>query len=169
MENTTKALYMATGVLIGILILTAFVFVFAKGGQMLGTAENKKASEQIEDYNSKLIIYNRTGEENNYNTIFDVVTACNLAYDINNQNMFDNKNYLIVELVVIRGSEEYILDNLESQKKGYIGDEKLTSLITRYGQQIEYSGKYIYEHKFKGEVEFDMDSGKINKIIFTKI
>lgn len=167
MENSTKAFYMAAGVLIGIMVLTAFVLVFSKGGQVLSEIDNKEISRQIEEYNAKLIIYNR---ENN--TIFDVVTACNLAYDINNQNMFDNHNYLEIDLK-LEGGVNYKLENNKEQEKGFIGTStksniELTRLIRDYGQTIE--GTYEYQYKFKGEVvEYDTQTGKINKIVFTQI
>lgn len=165
MENSTKAFYMAAGVLIGILVVTAFALVFTKGGQALSTIDNKEISRQIEEYNAKLIIYNR-----NNNTIFDVVTACNLAYNINNQNMFDNKNFLEIEFYVEH--ENYILENNENVEKGIIhevslGDIKLTSLIEKYGQTNPNT--FEYKYKFKGEVEYDTQTGKINKIVFTQI
>ena len=165
MENSTKAFYIVTGVLIGILVVTAFALVFTKGGQALSTIDNKEISRQIEEYNAKLIIYNR-----NNNTIFDVVTACNLAYDINNQNMFDNKNFLEIEFYVEH--ENYILENDENVKKGFInevsmGEIKLTSLIEKYGQTLPNT--FEYKYNFKGEVEYDTQTGKINKIVFTQI
>lgn len=179
MENTTKALLMAAGVLIGVLILTAFIWVFRKGGQMLETVDNKKSTEAIEEYNSKLIIYNR--ENNN---IFDVITACNMAFDINTQNMFDITNGLTINIHI--DGTSYILSRGDKTiEKGKIGSEKLTDLIRKeMGNRIingentmttlstiekrtvgtEEFQEYIYT--FTGNISYDESSGKINQINF---
>ena len=178
MENTTKALLMAVGVIIGVLIFSVFVWTFRKGGQMLGAVDSRKESEVIAEYNSKLIIYNRDN-----NNIFDVVTACNLAFDINTQNMFDNSNGLSIS-VTIPGNTYVLQRDDASQEKGKISGAKLTELITRnmgmreVGEEnisttlstvekrtdgIEVIQEYIYT--FTGRVGYD-NTGKINQIDF---
>lgn len=175
MENATKSLLMAAGVLIGILIMTAFIWVFRKGGQMLETVDNRETSEAIAEYNSKLIIYNRDN-----NNIFDVITACNMAFDINTQNMFDSKNGLGIT-INIPGNPIYILErDDENQEKGKINGKKLTSFITEVidGKilgEIEEREETIdgdiqvvheYLHTFNGILGYD-STGKINQINFT--
>ena len=172
MENATKAFLMAAGVLIGILIMTAFIFVFRKGGQMLETVDNRETSEVIAEYNSKLIIYNRIGDTDNdgiidsYNTIFDAITAWNLAYDINEQNLHDEKNCLEIDIEV--NGTTYSLTHVNPYDEGYANvSTKLTNLIQDYGQVI--TGSYEYKHKFSGETIIDEKTGKIVKIIFRHI
>lgn len=166
MENITKAVYIVAGVLIGILILTAFIFVFRKGGQMLENIDNSKTSEAIAEYNSKLIIYNRLGTDDNYNTIFDAITAWNLAYDINEENFYDEKNSLEIQIVV--EGNIYTLTFENPYKKGYATDTiKLTELIKNYGQTIPNT--YEYEYKFSGQTIIDEKTGRIIKIIFTHV
>lgn len=177
MENSIKAVYMAAGVLIGVLILTTFVFVFRKGGQLLETVDSRKVAEDVAAYNSKLVIYNRQGIDDdsdgdiddNYNTIFDVVTAWNLAYDINEENLHDMKNCLEIYIDLNKdGSYEYQLSYENNCNKGYVNaTEKLTDLIKMYGK-VEDSTYNDYEYKFKGKTEYDDSTGKINKIIFEK-
>lgn len=186
MENATKALLMAVGVIIGVLVLTIFIWVFRKGAQMLESVDNKGNSELIAEYNSKFIIYNRESyiakdgkKHEYYNTVFDIVTACNLAYEINNRNDFDNKEYLIIEVILDTPmhSGTYILENKKEQKEGYIGigtnELPLTELIKVYGKKILFDTdpdpnkhKWDFEYKFKGRTEYDNITGKINKIIF---
>lgn len=163
MENATKAIYMVAGVLIGILILTAFIFVFRKGGQMLETVDNKETNEAIAEYNSKLIIYNRTGENENYNTIFDAITAWNLAYDMNEQNLHDEKNCLEIDIEV-NSSKYSLYYNNESNPVSI----KLTDLIGNYGQLVNDS-TYEYNYKFSGKTIVDEKTGRIVKIIFKSL
>ena len=176
MENSIKAVYMAAGVLIGVLILTTFVFVFRKGGQLLETVDSRKTAEDIAAYNSKLVIYNRQGIDyesdgvidDNYNTIFDVVTAWNLAYDINEENLYDDKNCLKIELKV--DSKTYKLTNKNEVRDNdnAIVNIKLTDLIKDYGQVAD-STYNEYIHKFKGFTEYDAQTGKIVEIKFEEI
>ena len=175
MENATKALYMAAGVFIGILILTAMIFVFSQGGQMLETLDNNNHTLSIEKFNSELIIYNREGirtpENESYNTIFDIVTACNLAYDINRQNDFDNENCVIITLVT-KTKGTFILDIME--EKGKIAGEKLTDLIKYYGEReektaVDGSIYYDYKYIFSGIVDYNTNNRKINSIVFEEV
>ena len=171
MENATKALYMAAGVFIGVLILTAMIFVFRQGGQMLETLDNNNNTLAIEKFNSELIIYNRPGTAESYNTIFDIVTACNLAYDINRQNDFDNENCVIITLVT-KTKGTFILDIME--EKGKIAGEKLTDLIKYYGEReektaVDGSIYYDYKYIFSGIVDYNTNNRKINSIVFEEV
>ena len=175
MENSVKAIYMAAGVLIGVLILTTFVFVFRKGGQFLEAVDGRKASEDIAAYNSKFVIYNKEGIDvdedgdidDNYNTIFDVVTACNLAYHINKENLYDEQNCLEIQLTVDGNVFELTHENKLFNNGSEI-NIKPKELIKYYGQ-VEDSTYDDYKYKFKGTVEYDSKDGKIIKIIFEKI
>ena len=167
MENATKALYMAAGVLVGILILTVMIFVFRQGGQLLETLDDNNKTLAIEKFNSELIIYNREGirtpENESYNTIFDIVTACNLAWDINEQNLHDVENCLEIE---VTGIYELDRNNIATP-----AGTSLNDLIRTYGKYEEnaITHEYEYEHIFSGTVEYNMNTGKINKIIFTEV
>ena len=175
MENAAKAINIAVGVIIGILILSVFIYIFSKGGSFLEKIDDRKNSEAIQAYNSKLDIYNKSGSESDYNTIYDVVTACNLAYDINKDNNYDSKNCLEIE-IKIDTDTTYILENIDTVIKGCIkkdstNDTKLTHLITTYSDVSETADEagniLLYNNKFSGEVSYN-DEGKINKIIFEK-
>ena len=176
MENATKALYIATGVLIGILLLSVLVFVFSSGGRFWESRDNVSQSQEIENFNSKLSIY--TGDARN--TIFDVITVCNMAYDINKQNEYDNENNLTVEIENL--SDKYFIDidsNLKKGqiKKGFLANTiPITELIKEnmVGETnsvdhfeitpVNTSGKYSYI--FEGKSEFNPKTGKICKIVF---
>ena len=85
MENASKALLMAAGVLIGILILSLAVFLFVDFG-----GKSKVIHEQIDE--SKLVQYNAQYtiyEGRTDITIYEVVSVINLA----KQNNKDYKDY----------------------------------------------------------------------------
>lgn len=195
MENSVKAVYIAAGLLIGILILSTFALVFGKGGQFLETIDTIESTEVITQYNSELINYNRDN-----NNIFDVITACNKAYDINYENMFDDKEGLNI-FVYVNDDNEYafyrdgkirleINGSLTEKDLIEVENQKsLINLITQTMQDLEIDGKTItttlssitvqenagvngderiqeYIYTFNGEVEYDK-YGKINQINFT--
>ncbi len=86
MENASKALIMAGTVIISVLLITMFVYVFREGSRVSENYDRQKQSEQLELYNSKFEFYNR---ENN--TIMDLISVCNLAYDVNESTKSTNK------------------------------------------------------------------------------
>lgn len=169
MENITKALYMAAGVLIGILVLTAFVWLFTNGGKFLASFEDSGNIKHVELYNADLLVYQKSYDstepdsEYDLNTIYDVVTAINKAKDINKQNLFEEINGLQIEVNGI-----YSLD--------YKNDETGTSfeqLIPTYGGLIDptiltdnQKNERRYSYYFTGAIEYDESTGKICKITF---
>lgn len=94
MENASKALLMAAGVLMGILILSLAIYLFVSfamtSAEMHGTIENNRLSE----FNSQFTSY----EAKDNITIYDVITIVNLAkennkyFDLNTQT---NDNFYI--------------------------------------------------------------------------
>lgn len=59
MENASKALIMAGGVLIAILIISLFVYMFTSMSGVFQTQEDIKVVAEIEEYNKQYESYNR--------------------------------------------------------------------------------------------------------------
>ncbi len=96
MENASKALLMAGGVLIAILIISVLVITFQKTGNVSKSYDKTLNQEEITKFNSNFTKY--LGQEL---TIHEVVTICNFAYNngthkvkVNNQlnNPFTSDN-----------------------------------------------------------------------------
>lgn len=92
MENATKALLMAGGVLIAILIITIFIAVLQSTGGVSKRYKESISSEQITTFNSNFTKY--LGQDL---TIHEVVTICNFAKNnnvkvINGKKVEDIKN-----------------------------------------------------------------------------
>ena len=74
MENATRALLMASSILIGILIITLMVILF-RSGASAGKAGEKEASRlEVEQFNVHFSKY-----LNKELTVYDVVSICNYA------------------------------------------------------------------------------------------
>lgn len=155
MENVSKALLMIGGVLIGVLILSLAVYLFATFG-----AESQKVHKQIEkqqlvEYNSKYTIY--TGRTDL--TIYDVISVANLAKQ-NNEYYKDYYNYeneykVTVIFTGIKGGSTNYLHNIDKEKQ-----QELLQLYNNINTQ----GKL--EEKFTGSTIEYHKNGRVKKISF---
>ena len=114
MENASKALLMAGGVLIGMLILTLMVTLFMSSKEFSDKYDQTKKEEAIQQFNVNFTKY--LGHEL---TIHQVVTICNFA-DMNNVTV----NGIVLSSNNIQGNEEsiitYKLTISEYSEDGYI-------------------------------------------------
>ena len=67
MENASKALIMAGGVLLGVIIISLGVYLFSSYAKYSSNAYNKMEAAQIEQFNAQFLKY--------YDTIYNNVTA----------------------------------------------------------------------------------------------
>lgn len=80
MENASKALLMAAGVLIGLLVLSLMVYLFASFATTSAQMHQENKQQQIDQFNSQFVTYEGKESVN----IYDIVTVANLATE-NNQ------------------------------------------------------------------------------------
>ena len=95
MENAAKALLMAGGVLIGILILTLAAYLYASFGGTSQVIQDRMDSNELEQFNNKFISY-----QSKECTIYDVLTVVNMANEFNDKNELspsDTDYYIEVE------------------------------------------------------------------------
>jgi len=96
MENASKALLMAAGVLIGILILSLAVYLFVSFGNTSSELRKQKEAQDLEQFNSQFTSYEgKTGI-----TVYDVVSVASLATQNNisyelSQGPADGKNFYV--------------------------------------------------------------------------
>lgn len=84
MENASKALLMAAGVLIGLMIISLAILLFNSFGGTSATIHQNIETQQIEQFNSQFTVYN--GKDNV--TIYDIISMANLATQNNKQYEF---------------------------------------------------------------------------------
>lgn len=98
MENASKALIIAGGVLIVILVLTLFAYINTKMGSGTSNLYSKLEDRNITEFNQKFLNY----DENNHLRIQEVVSLINMAKNANINNnigahvdvLVDNASYL---------------------------------------------------------------------------
>ena len=172
MENASKALLMAGGVLIGIMVISFMVLVLRKAGKMSAQYDNQIANNELTKFNGQFEIYDK-----NDNNFFDVITVANLAYDINKKNGYDEQNSVIVE--VGDGSNVYSISSnaelpkghfLKNNQKIYIySSEEGPSLIEKYGARKQDDSTQ-YQYLFGcTEIIYSQTTGKVKEIKFQAV
>lgn len=148
MENATKALIMAAGVLMGIVILSLAVYEFTSFG--ISSKEIHKANEEtrLNEFNSQFTKYEGKDDV----TIYDVITVANLAKENNSYYEFSPRS-----LDQNTGKDLYIsviLDNnsIENQDQ------------STYKLKIDSE----YNSKYTCIATISNDTGRVYKVKFSK-
>lgn len=123
MENASKALIMAAGVLIGVLILSLAAYLYVDFGSSAAQINSQREEQQIIQFNTKFISYE--GQEGL--TIYDVITVASYARE-NNLYYQDNLNeykifvYLLQDagLKEIQGYTQELMIKLINIDRGLI-------------------------------------------------
>ena len=209
MENAVKALIMVAGLIIGVLVIGLLVYLFRIGGNVASNYEQSMSEGEIASFNAKFEKYitklntnpeaNR-GTNNGYNNLFiqqsnsihDIVSVINLAYDVNAQLKSSNStDGLQVELHADRNyymnaqilSDYYksTLAGKKRQKNIVFTKEKppanykdvvieLNKLVERYNDSVLYNnGRYnqrIYKTYFDCTDSLYSERGRLYKLVF---
>lgn len=143
MENASKALLMAGGMLIAVLIIGAFVFMFTNARTTAETQHEIETVEQMTKFNNQFESYNKKLMRG-----VEVISALNKAIDNNTKyermELGDQfKNYEVVVNV-------YMLDDLGlSQILKYTSDKSKTE-FTKF-EQIKNNNDYEFT-QLKGKI-----------------
>lgn len=117
MENASKALLMAAGVLIGVLILSLAVYLFATFGATSSELHRQNDANRVNEFNTQFTSY----EGKQDITIYDVITVANLA----TENNIYYELPKVQAVISIEPSNYYVQVNLKNDKyngpieKGY--------------------------------------------------
>lgn len=115
MENASKALIMAGGILVGVLILSLMVYLFADFGSTSAQINAQNKQNQLTQFNSKFSAY----EDKEGLTIYDVITVAGYAKENNKYYEGNQSNQIIVYL-----ENKQIQDNTQEQYKQLIQTER---------------------------------------------
>ncbi len=174
MENASKALIMAGGVLISVLLASFMIMILRKAGSMSAEYDSQATANELVKFNSQFEAYVKTD-----NTFFDVITAANLAYDINKKNGNDSSNGVEVFLYknkAMKDSDiEYSVLNRPDLAKNFFFEGKNTNkskyiyseIISTYADTKEdVTTTTEYQYYFEGNAEYSDVTGKVNKMNF---
>ena len=85
MENASKALIMAGGILIGLLIISLAVYLFVDFGKTAADINDQNAAQQVTEFNSRFTKYEsyKDDEGNWKTTIYDIISLAGYAKENN--------------------------------------------------------------------------------------
>ena len=165
MENASKALLMAAGVLMGMMILSLAVYLFANFGGTSSQIHENAETNQLNQFNSQFTSY--VGKENV--TIHDVISMANLA----TQN---NQNYEFARRSIgqVTGNDNYIQILLNGTRIEYgFGDnsinveEEYNNLISADVSEIVPGNEEL--KKYDVQVEISEVTRRVFRITCTEI
>lgn len=146
MENASKALIMAAGVLIGILIISLAVYLFVDFGSTSAEINAQNAEKQINQFNSKFTSY-----ADKELTIYDVITVVNYAKE--NNEYYEG---LVEYQITVKLDNEVLTDP----------DKDLNTLISRDKNLIQESSPKLPVYVCKsGNIEYQ--NGRVKLLRFT--
>lgn len=167
MENASKALLMAGGVLIGILILSLGVYLFVSFYNSTASMQNEMEEAAITNFNNQFLSYD--GKEDL--TIYDVATVVNLARENNEKFGLTGVGREPGNLYIA-----VYLNSNTNQKTGLENDTKFNIYKTNSNKTTEIDDvKYLHTSsngtkkllRYKCEVQVNKDTSVVDKIIFT--
>ena len=152
MENATKFMYMAFGIIVGVFILAIFAYVFRVGANANKNYDVQKSREQLELSNSLLEGYNIQGL-----TISDIISVCNLAYSVNEEHDYDKNNSVYIE---VRGlnSKLTIPNELNSNESKNLNRN-----------EVLYGNNKIYIYDLMDKADYTSDGTKLSLTQYDEI
>lgn len=164
MENASKALLMAGGVLLGMMIISLAVLLFTNFGGTSSQIHTNIEQNQISQFNSQFTAY--VGKNNV--TIYDVISMANLATE-------NNKYYELSKPTTVTGNDNYITVILDGRAIEF-GDETVdnTYIEQYYNEKISEQVNAITIHstelaKYNVQVEVSQVTRRVYKVICNKI
>lgn len=155
MENATRALLIAAGTLMGVMILSLGVYMYYNLGEYIATTQEEMESNARNKFNAQFYKYVNEGDENNILTIQDVVTVANLAYQNNKQHGVDEAN---------GGKNFYVEVNIYNGNVKQEGIEKCTN--NEIIELLEGNNGSEYSCK-NSDIKISQYTGRVYEIKFS--
>jgi len=143
MENASKALLIAAGTLIAVLILSLFVYLYIQMNSFSHTYNSRIASQKLHAFNVQFEVYNGRDDL----TPQDLVSVANLAKEYNDKNNLSNGDNRFIKVTVsING---YPVDLINQNK-------------------FEFMQQYSNDRFKCNRLQYNTETEKVNEIQFTK-
>lgn len=160
MENASKALIMAAGVLITILVASLWIFVFKQMASGVSNVNKIMESSEITEFNQQFLKYDGRGKKTDSNgnitdfmNIHDVITIVNIS-----KNNDEKEEFPVHVKVVIKNHTEPSVVNKDLTKWS---DDGLKNLML---YEVKADNKYSCEVKYSTEDDRFVDEVIINVI-----
>ncbi len=162
MENASKALLIAAGVLIGVLILSMAVYLAHVLGEYAAETQSKIDENSVAQFNARFLQYAGLTQL----TIQDVITVKNYALENNKEDVNYNPSLdtyragVNNDYIDVYFAETKILAHNQSALILGKNDEDLLK-----SEMLEINSGKEY-NRFTCEVEVNAQTGRVNKIYF---
>lgn len=169
MENASKALIMAAGVLVGVLILSLAIYLIVNFGSASAQLHQEVATDQLNQFNSQYTTYQGSNA-----TIYDVVTVANMATENNVNNGFERQvpgtelgrnNYICV-MFKNRDIAGYVGKNAD------IGSDEIAEDTNQIENAINTNSAISRTvdalPKYNCTVNISQITGRVYEVVFTK-
>lgn len=156
MDNASKALIIAGGVLLAVLILGTFMYMWTLAGSYTSQIEDEKEKEQITAFNMQYEAYQRQILRGN-----DIASVINKIRDNNRKNADNVELQIKWEFTLKRGIIGVLTSGTYNESKSSVYDNILNDPTTFR------DFKNLY---FKcSSIEYSKTTCKVNKITFNEI
>lgn len=131
MENASKALLIAAGILIGIIVITMIIYAYGQVANYYKTKEETKESEQIAEFNKQFIGYNRDDVRGS-----DLLSLVNKIIDYNQPKMNDvNEEKIEITITIGKNDVQKLFcydnpKNIKIIKSSYTQEDINAELVT---------------------------------------
>lgn len=167
MENASKALIMAAGILIGVAILSLAVYLFVSFGSASAEIHEQNDANRINEFNTQFTSY--VGKEDI--TIYDVITVANLAtennikyeYNTNTQGANGKNSYISVYLKQSTGKSEDIARGTDTKSSDRA--KEYNNIIQTDINRISLSSQELT--KYDCTVDISKTTGLVYKVTFS--
>lgn len=148
MENASKAIIIVASFIIAAMVLSIMVYLFVQAGRVPAQFEYTKQAEEVAAFNSKFEKYIIKSDVNNNGTLdanelkvlsnsfADVISVCNLAYDINCRYGNDKYNSIRVD-ININGNEYCVFPKEENNGKNVLEKGKVFKCNTTQQSEMK--------------------------------
>ena len=147
MENASKALLIAGGVLIGVLIISLAVYLFADFGSKSASINAQNSQKQLSAFNSKFTSYQNFKDQSELAgtkteneiwkiTIYDIITVKGYALENNEkyENIDEHINVTINNMSVFNKTDMELIKSYVDQNTGEITKFKCEYNDVKYNQ-----------------------------------
>ena len=165
MENASKALVMAGGILITLLIIGLLVYTFGTMSGYFNAEQDEEVAQQLKVFNDQYESYNRKLLRGT-----DVISVINKAIDNNDkygEHGYDEPNYIIeIQFIMM---EELSYSKEGNKKQFFKTGDKNPYNISEFGQ-IKNDAEAFTDFKRRVfdciEIKYNVQTGRVNYMKF---
>lgn len=159
MENATKALLIAGGVLIGVMLIAVLVYMVSNLSTISNSQEQAREAEQLQEFNKIYESYQKKKLRGS-----EVISLVNRSIDNNIQNSGIAEKQIAVYVTTIQNGEK-VGDGLEIGTYCFTGTSR--TLFENMVNDVEKRRKFSNGRNFEcTKINYHSSNGRVSEIYF---